>query len=48
MLFDISVTVKVMQVATLSEIEVKKLDFTNVKQFLDNECSITLVTFENK
>ena len=34
------VTVIVMQVTTLFEIEVKNLIFI-VKQFLDNECSIT-------
>ena len=40
MLFDMFVTVIVMQVTTLFEIEVKNLIFI-VKQFLDNECSIT-------
>ena len=40
--------VEVMQVMTLFETEVKKKDFINVKQFLDNECSITLKTLENK
>ena len=47
MLFDMFVTVIVMQVTTLFEIEVKNLIFI-VKQFLDNECSITLMTLENK
>ena len=36
-----------MQVTTRFEIEVKKLSFI-VKQFLDNECNITLETLENK
>ena len=47
MLFDMFVTVIVMQVTTLFEIEVKNLIFI-VKQFLDNECSITRETLENK
>ena len=46
MLFDMLVTVKVMYVTALLEIEVKKFDSINVKQFLDNECSITLATLE--
>ena len=41
------VTVIVVQVTTLFEIEVKNLILI-VKQFLDNECSITLETLENK
>ena len=47
MLFDMLVTVKVMLITTLFEIEVEKMIFFNVKQFLDNECSITLETLEN-
>ena len=47
MLFDMFVTVIVMQVTTLFEIEVKNLIFI-VKQFLDNECSITPETLKNK
>ena len=47
MLFDMFVTVIVMQVMALSEIEVKSFIFI-VKQFLDNECSIALETLENK
>ena len=47
MLFDIFVTVIVMYITTLLEIEVKKWVFI-VKQFLDSECSITLETSENK
>ena len=47
MLFDMFVTVMVMQVTTLFEIEVKNLIFM-VKQFLDNKCSITLKKLENK
>ena len=47
MLFDMFVTVIVMQVMALFEIEVKKIIFI-AKQFLDNECSITLETLENK
>ena len=39
--------VATMQVTTRFEIEVKKLSFI-VKQFLDNECNITLETLENK
>ena len=39
------VTVIIMYVTTLFEIEVKSLIFI-VKQFLDNECSITLETLE--
>ena len=41
------VTVIVMQVMALFEIEVKKIIFI-AKQFLGNECSITLETLENK
>ena len=41
------VTVIVMQVMALFEIEVKKIVFI-AKQFLGNECSITLETLENK
>ena len=41
------VTVIITQVMTLFEIEVKNLIFI-VKQFFDNECSITLKTLENK
>ena len=47
MLFDMFVMVVTMQVTTCFEIEVKKLSFI-VKQFLDNKCSITLETLENK
>ena len=47
MLFDMFVTVIVMQVMALFEIEVKNFIFI-VKQFLDNECSIALETLENK
>ena len=47
MLFDMFVMVVAMQVTTRFEIEVKKLSFI-VKQFLDNECSITLEMLENK
>ena len=47
MLFDMFVMVVAMQVTTRFEIEVKKLNFI-VKQFLDNECSITLEMLENK
>ena len=47
MLFDMFVTVIVMQVTTLFEIEVKNLIFM-VKQFLDNKCSIILKKLENK
>ena len=47
MLFDMFVMVVTMQVTTRFEIEVKKLSFI-VKQFLDNECNITLETLENK
>ena len=28
--------------------KIKKIDFINVKQFLDNECSIALATLEIK
>ena len=42
MLFD------VMEVVTLSYIEVKKTDFINVKQFRDNDCCITFETLEKK
>ena len=45
MLFDMLVTVMVMLVTTLFETEVKNLIFI-VKQFLDNECSITLKTLK--
>ena len=48
MVFDLLAMIKVTYVATLFEIEVKKIDFINVKQFLENECSITLGTLENK
>ena len=48
MLLDIFVTVIVMQVTTLYEIEVNSLTFFTVRQFFDNECSITLETLENK
>ena len=47
MLFDMFVAVIVMQVTTLFEIELKNLIFI-VKQFLDNECSITPETLKNK
>ena len=47
MLFDMFVRIIVMQVTKRLEIEVKILIFI-VKQFLDNECSITLETLENK
>ena len=47
MLFDIFVTVIVVQVTALFEIEVINLIFI-VKQFLDNKCSITLEKLENK
>ena len=47
MLFDMFVTVIVIQVTTLFEIELKSLIFI-VKQFLDNECSITPETLKNK
>ena len=47
MLFNMFVTVIVVQVTTLFEIEVKNLIFI-VKQLLDNKCSITLETLENK
>ena len=48
MLFDMLVTVEVMQVMPLFKIEVKTIIFINVKQFPDNDCSITLETLENK
>ena len=48
MLLDIFVTVIVMQVTTLYELEVNNLTFFTVRQFFDNECSITLETLENK
>ena len=38
------VMVKVMYVMTLFEIEVKKKNFINVRQYLDNECSVKLET----
>ena len=47
MLFDMFVRIIVMQVTTCLEIQVKILIFI-VKQFLDNECSITLETLEIK
>ena len=47
MLFDMFVTVIDMEVTTLFETEVKNLIFI-VKQFLENECSLTLETLENK
>ena len=47
MLFDMFVRIIVMQVTKRLEIEVKILIFI-VKQFLDNECSITLETLGNK
>ena len=47
MLFDMLVTVKVCKLQHF-EIEFKKIDFINVTQFHDNECSITLETLENK
>ena len=46
MLFYIVVTVKGTKVVTFLEILIKKIDFNNVKQFLDNECSITVETLE--
>ena len=45
MLLDMLVTVTVMQVMTFLKIIVKKNNFINVKQFLENE---TLQTLENK
>ena len=45
MLFDMILTVIVMQVTTLFEIEVKNLIFI-VKQFFDNQCSVTLKSWK--
>ena len=47
MLFDMILTVIVMQVTTLFEIEVKNLIFIE-KQFLENECSVTLKSWKIK
>ena len=47
MLFDMFVTVIVMQVTTLFEIEVKNLVFIE-NQFLENECSVTLKRWKIK
>ena len=46
MLFDMLVTIKVMYVTTLFEIEVNR--FLTVKHFLDKWCSEKLETLENK
>ena len=47
MLFDMILTVIVMQVTTLFEIEVKNLVFIE-NQFLENECSVTLKRWKIK
>ena len=47
MLLHIVVTVKGTKVVTFLEILIKKIDFNNVKQFLDNECSVTVQTLEH-
>ena len=39
MLFDMRVTVKIMQVMILFEMSVKTFNFVDVKEFLDNEFS---------
>ena len=39
MLFDMRVTVKIMQVLILFEMSVKTFNFVDVKEFLDNEFS---------
>ena len=46
MLFGMLVMVIFMKVTTLFQIEVKNLIFI-VKQFLDNECSVTLEMLKN-